>query len=93
MRAGSATSGPYTIYHSPGCEACKGKGVSGRLAVFEVLAMTPEMERIINAGATESSILDEARRQGMITMHQDGILKALEGMTSIEEVLRETVEM
>lgn len=92
-RAGHAVSGPYTVYHSPGCEACKGKGVSGRLAVFEVLTMTPEMEQIINAGATEASILGEARRQGMITMHQDGILKALEGLVSIEEVLRETVEM
>ncbi|AKM78196.1 MAG: Type II secretion system protein E [Candidatus Wolfebacteria bacterium GW2011_GWE1_48_7] len=88
-----APTGPYNIYHAPGCEVCKGKGVSGRLAVFEVMTMTPELEHIINIGATESSILDEARRQGMVTMHQDGILKALEGLVSMEEVLRETVEM
>lgn len=93
QRMRHSISGPYTIYHSPGCDACKGKGVSGRLAVFEVLAMTPEMERIINEGATEAAILGEARRQGMITMHQDGIFKALEGLVSIEDVLRETVEM
>lgn len=93
IRTQYPATGPYSIYHSPGCEACKGKGVSGRIAVFEVLSMTPELEAIINAGATEGAILAEARRQGMVTMHQDGILKALEGTVSIEEVLRETVEM
>lgn len=92
-RAQYPAAGPYAIYHSPGCEACKGKGVSGRLAVFEVLAMTPGLERVITTGAPESAILEEARRQGMVTMHQDGILKALEGLVSMEEVLRETVEM
>lgn len=93
IRAQYSAHGPYNIYHSPGCEACKGKGVSGRLAVFEVMTMTPELEKIINKGATEGAILEEARRQGMVTMHQDGILKALEGLVSMEEVLRETVEM
>lgn len=93
VRAQYPATGPYSIYHAPGCEACKGRGVTGRLAVFEVMTMTPELERVINVGATESSILDEARRQGMVTMHQDGILKALEGLVSMEEVLRETVEM
>lgn len=93
IRGQYSTSGPYNVYHSPGCEACKGKGVSGRLAVFEVLTMTSELETVINAGATEAAILEEARRQGMVTMHQDGIMKALEGFVSIEEILRETVEM
>ncbi|EKD23957.1 MAG: hypothetical protein ACD_81C00137G0001 [uncultured bacterium] len=93
IRSAYPAQGPYSVFHSPGCEACKGKGVSGRLAVFEVMIMTPELEKVINEGATEASILAEARRQGMVTMHQDGILKALEGLVSIEEVLRETVEM
>ena len=93
IRGQYAAAGPYQVYHSPGCEACKGKGVSGRLAVFEVMAMTPELEKIINVGATETAILEEMRRQGVVTMRQDGILKALEGLVSIEEVLRETVEM
>lgn len=93
LREQYPTAGPYNTYHSPGCEACKGKGVSGRLAVFEVMAMTPELEKIINMGATETAILDEMRRQGVVTMRQDGILKALEGLVSIEEILRETVEM
>jgi type IV pilus assembly protein PilB len=85
--------GPYKIYHSPGCEACKGKGIKGRIAIFEVLEMTRQLEEIINASPVESKILEEAKRQGMITLRQDGIIKALKGLLSMEEVLRETVEM
>ncbi len=83
----------FQIYRSAGCEACKGKGFIGRVALFEVLKMTPELENIVNSGPTEAKILEEARRQKMITLRQDGILKALEGLVSIEEVLRETTEM
>jgi type IV pilus assembly protein PilB len=83
----------YQVYHSPGCPACKNKGVSGRIALFEILEMTPELEEIINTSPTEHRILEEARHQGMISLRQDGILKALEGLVSIEEVLRETMEM
>lgn len=84
---------PYKIYHSPGCETCKNKGISGRLGLFEILGMTSQLEEIINTGPTEHRILEEARRQEMISLRQDGILKALEGLVSIEEVLRETTEM
>ncbi len=83
----------FQIYRSNGCEVCQGKGFSGRVALFEVLKMTPELENIVNTGPTEAKILEEARRQKMITLRQDGILKALEGLISIEEVLRETMEM
>lgn len=81
---------PYKVWKSPGCKSCKNKGRSGRIAIFEVLRLTPELEEIINSQPTESRILQEAKRQEMITLRQDGILKALEGLVSIEEVLRET---
>jgi type IV pilus assembly protein PilB len=84
---------PYSTYQSPGCPACKGKGVAGRMALFEVLHMTPELEEIINAGPTAQKILAEAKRQGMITMRQDGILKALSGLVALEEVVKETEEI
>jgi len=85
--------GNFNVYYSPGCPACQNKGVSGRIALFEILAMTPELEEIVNTNPTEHRILEEARRQGMISLRQDGILKALEGLTSIEAVLRETTEV
>ena len=84
---------PFTIYRSPGCKVCQNKGISGRLALFEILEMTPALKEIVSVNLTEQRILEEARRQGMISLRQDGVLKALEGLVSIETVLRETTEM
>lgn len=83
---------PYQFYRAPGCGFCKNKGIVGRIAIFEVLEMTPELEEIINSNPTELKVLEEAKRQGVITLRQDGILKALAGVVSIEEVLKETTE-
>lgn len=83
----------FKIYRSPGCKDCKNKGVSDRIAIFEIFKMTPELEEIINTGPTEHKISEEAKRQGMLTLRQDGILKALQGLVSMEVVLRETMEM
>jgi len=83
---------PFMVYKPVGCSACNGKGVQGRLGLFEALKMTIELEKIINAGPTEDKVSEEAKRQGMITLRQDGILKALEGSVGIDEVLRETSE-
>ncbi|MCL5016440.1 MAG: Flp pilus assembly complex ATPase component TadA [Patescibacteria group bacterium] len=85
--------GRFKFYHANGCPACKGKGTVGRVALFEVLKITRELEEIINAAAgDEAKVRNEARRQGMISLRQDGIFKALLGMVSIEEVVKETVE-
>jgi type IV pilus assembly protein PilB len=81
---------PYKIYRPS--KNCAGKAFAGRIALFEVFEMTRELETIINADPTEGKIYDEARRQGLITMRQDGIIKALEGIVSMEDVLRETTE-
>jgi type IV pilus assembly protein PilB len=84
---------PYKIYHGQGCAKCKNKGTLGRMAIFEVFQMTRELAEIV-AGSDRSSskILAEAKRQGMITMREDGIVKALDGQVALEEVLRETAE-
>lgn len=79
------------IYKPKGCSACVNKGFKGRIGIFEVLAVTKELEDIILAAETsESRIEKEAERQGMITLKQDGILKVLEGETFLEEVLKTT---
>jgi len=61
------------------------------VALYEMLHMTPEMEKIINESLSESKLEEEAKRQGMVTMKQDGIFKVLEGLISFEEMLK-TVE-
>ena len=57
------------------------------MGIFEVLSMTPELEKIILTGPSESRIQEEAKRQGMINMRQDGILKVLKGTIGLEELL------
>ncbi|MDD3190412.1 MAG: GspE/PulE family protein [Candidatus Pacebacteria bacterium] len=80
------------FYRGKGCKECKNSGSIGRVGIYEVLSMTPEMEKVIHAKVTDNDIEEETKRQGMITMKQDGIIKALLGMTSIEEVMRVTEE-
>ncbi len=77
---------PAEIYQAEISSSCP-KGTRGRIGVFETLSMTPELERIILSGPSEAKIQEEARRQGMITMRQDGILKVLAGRIGLEELL------
>jgi len=79
---------PLTIFEPVGCKDCHREGYSGRIALFEILKMTPQLAEIILKEPSEAKILEEAKRQGMLTMEQDGILKVLDGITTIEEVLR-----
>ena len=76
------------LYEPAGCKRCNNLGYAGRIGIFEILEMTENLEEIILKEPSESTIKEEAKRQGMITMKQDGMLKVLEGVTSLEEVLR-----
>ena len=77
---------PKHIYQALPSATCP-KGTRGRMGVFEMLAMTPELERLIlEKQPSEAHIAEEAHRQGMLTMRQDGILKVLAGTVGIEEL-------
>lgn len=71
-----------------GCKECGGKAYKGRMAIFEILEMTDALERIILGQISEAKIKEEAKRQEMIEMFQDGIIKVLKGITSLEELLQ-----
>jgi type IV pilus assembly protein PilB len=79
---------PLTAYTLKGCNKCGNTGFSGRIALYEILLMTDSLADIISKEPSESRILKEAKAQGMITMKQDGIIKVLQGITTIEEVFR-----
>ena len=79
---------PLKIYRPVGCKFCGNKGTIGRVALYEMLMMTPQLEEIINKDLSEMRIKEEAQRQGMVTMRQDGIVKVLQGVISFEEMLR-----
>jgi len=79
---------PLFIYQAVGCKKCNHTGYGGRIGLFEVLKMTDKLREIILREPSELKISEEAKRQGMLTMKQDGVLKVLKGLTSVEEVLR-----
>ena len=78
------------LFCGKGCKKCKQSGFSGRVGVYEVFKMTPGIESMISSKVTETEMAKEAERQGMITMKQDAMMKALKGLTTMEEVLRIT---
>lgn len=79
-----------TFYGPKGCEKCQNTGYKGRIGAFEILIKTPELEKtIIEKGViSEYDMRALAVQQGMVTMTQDGLLKAIDGLTSVEEVKR-----
>jgi len=69
------------------CKECGGKAFKGRIGMYEMLKMTDELEKIILGDLSESALRMEAKRQGMISMFQDGIMKVLDGTCSLQELL------
>ena len=79
------------FYQSKGCPECQGLGYKGRIGIFEVFIIDSETEKIIlKSEISEYKTKEIALKKGMITMAQDGLLKALDGITSVEEVFRVT---
>ncbi|TAK89027.1 type II/IV secretion system protein [Patescibacteria group bacterium] len=77
----------YTLFEGQGCKDCK-DGYKGRVGIYEVFAMTPEMEKLLTSQATTTQVQNLAQEQGMVTMKQDGYLKVLNGVTTLSEVAR-----
>lgn len=80
------------FYKPKGCEQCGNEGYHGRVGIFEVLDVNEDIEKMIVESASTESIERKAKEGGMSTMIEDGFLKASQGITSIEEVLRVTKE-
>ncbi|NTU72945.1 type II/IV secretion system protein [Candidatus Roizmanbacteria bacterium] len=79
---------PIRLFRGRGCNECNNTGYIGRIAIFEVLKISPAVNRMILQNLSAKDIENQARKEGLIIMKQDGYLKALEGLTTIEEVLR-----
>jgi type IV pilus assembly protein PilB len=80
-----------TIYRPIGCSACAKTGYRGRLALHEVMPVTEEIERLAVERASAVQIMHVAKEQGMATLRDDGMLKVLGGVTTLEEILRVVV--
>jgi type II secretory ATPase GspE/PulE/Tfp pilus assembly ATPase PilB-like protein/8-oxo-dGTP pyrophosphatase MutT (NUDIX family) len=82
------SSHPYDMFSARGCQACGDSGYHGRLAIVEVLIVTPEVERRIAAGEPTERIADAARQDGMLSLWQSGVGRVRAGETTYEEVVR-----
>lgn len=76
------------LYAGKGCDVCNGTGFKGRLAVFEIIEVTPEMQELMLASPSTREIEKLARKQGSMSMFDDGIAKVRRGYTTLAEVLR-----
>jgi type IV pilus assembly protein PilB len=78
--------------HKSGCDACNHNGYKGRIGIYEALGNSEEIQGMIVSNATSDKIQQQAMAEGMITMQMDGFIKALRGLTAVEEILRVTRE-
>lgn len=80
------------LYKAVGCNKCEQTGYKGRLGIYEVIEVTDDMGSMIVRKASEDELTEEAKKTGFINMYQDGFTKVLEGITTVEEIIRVTQE-
>ena len=88
-----ADGGPVRLHRARGCAACHGTGYRGRLAIAEFLVMSDPIRRLILRHAEATEIQHQAQEEGMVPMYEDGLRKALAGLTTVEEVLLVTRDL
>lgn len=76
------------FFHSKGCSVCHNLGYKGRIGIYEVIQVNEAMKQLILVNASTTDVKKQAIQDGMVTMLQDGLLKALQGVTDVEEVFR-----
>lgn len=82
-----------TIYHGKGCQECGSSGYKGRLAIFEVMPISPKVRQLILERSSNLTMQNAAKQEGMKTLREDVLLKLKHGVTTIEEVIRQTASM
>ena len=80
----------WTMYRAVGCDSCRGKGYKGRAGVYEMMPVTEEMQRVIMNNGTEVDIMNMAYKEGMVDLRRAGLLKVMQGLTTLEEVTAHT---
>src|SRR5881396_16820 len=84
--------GTYTLYRGKGCDECRGTGYRGRFGIYELFPITEDVRSLMLRRASTPEIRRHAIEAGMVTLRMDGWLKACEGVTTVEEILRVTQE-
>ncbi|UCF41919.1 MAG: type IV-A pilus assembly ATPase PilB [Gemmatimonadota bacterium] len=84
--------GEIQLYKGEGCDTCGGTGYKGRQGIYEVMALSPELRRMILRGSSSDELKQTAIEEGMLTLRMDGMVKLQRGVTTLEEVVKETAE-
>ena len=92
MGIGEEEAAQLTFYKGTGCVTCSDSGYKGRQGLYEVMAMTPELRRLVLRGASTAELQEQAVKDGMLTLRTDGMLKVKKGITTLEEIVKETAE-
>src|SRR5437773_7758928 len=79
-----------TFCKGAGCDTCGGTGYKGRAGLYEVMALSPELRRMVLKGGSTEELREEAVKEGMLTLRSDGMVKVKRGITTLEEVVKET---
>jgi type IV pilus assembly protein PilB len=79
-----------SFWKGQGCDSCGGTGYKGRAGLYEVMAISPELRRMVLRGASVAELRDKAIEEGMLTLRVNGILRIEQGITTLEEVVKET---
>jgi type IV pilus assembly protein PilB len=79
------------VFRGKGCQNCNQTGYKGRIGLYEVMPLSSDMRSMILKGASSDEIAKQADKEGMFTLRDDGIDKVKQGVTTIEELMRETV--
>jgi type IV pilus assembly protein PilB len=86
----TAEAAKLTFYKGAGCDTCNGSGYKGRQGLYEVMAMTSAARRMVLKGGSTEELREQAVKDGMLTLRMDGMLKVKRGITTLEEVVKET---
>ena len=78
------------LYRPVGCDSCRGKGFKGRVGIYEVMPVSDEMQKVIMNNGTEVDIMNMAYQEGMVDLRRAGLMKVMQGLTSLEEVTAHT---
>ena len=80
----------WKLYRPVGCDSCRGKGFKGRIGIYEVMPVSDEMQKVIMNNGTEVDIMNMAYQEGMVDLRRAGLMKVMQGLTSLEEVTAHT---
>ena len=77
---------PFKLARGKGCPKCNQTGYKGRVGVYEIITVDPEIEKLINKSPSHAEVLEVIKQKGFVSMHDDGIIKVVNKITTIDEV-------